>query len=465
MQAAGGVQNKRYAGYLLCLLAFGFTVWSFHPGVMSPDSLGNLMSGREGVFYDINSPIVSYLWGGLDRIVPGPSLMFILQNLVFWTACAIFWRATSIRSYGLGLALVLFGLLPHILSQLVIVWKDIAMGAALFLAVALVYSAKSSRSRLVLLLSVLPLFFGSAARLNALPAVLPVAVWSGFVACQLFEIGRSKLKGAAVGAVYFFLLGFAAYFVTYHLTGGRTTYPFQQNYLYDLAAISAANSGAIFPEYIVKYENFSTDLVKLRYNTRSVNDLIYPDVPNPGDLPPLKISENPEEVAALKEKWMAAVRQNPSTYAAHRFKVFASLVGLDRSVAVPFLYEGFSSNPPEYRGAENVGFRILTKYFGAFRRPFPQTFFFRAFIWLLLCGYFLYRAIKKKLREDWEIVFVLSTSCLLFTFAYLPTTPSTEFRYLFWPAISSALVVIFGVYQTARDGDNGLGKFLLKLKK
>ena len=86
------------------------------------------------------------------------------------------------------------------------------------------------------------------------------------------------------------------------------------------------------------------------------------------------------------------------------------------------------------------------KYFGAFGRPFPQTFFFRAVIWMVLCGFFLYKAVRRRLAGDWDLVFVLSASTLLFIFAYFPTTPSTEFRYLFWPAISSALTVIFGVH-------------------
>ena len=466
METEGEARKKWFlTGYLLCALFFGFSVWAFHPGLMSADSVANLTNGRQMTFFDINSPIVSYVWGLLDRIVSGPSLMFILQNLIFWTAAAIFWQTASRKSFKLGLALVLFGLTPHILSQLMVVWKDISMGVTLFLAVALVYWAKTTGNKIVLLLSVLPLAFGTAARLNSVTAVLPIAVWSGYIACQLFEIKKAKFAGAAIGLVYFAALGFGAYFITYHLTEGRTTYPFQQNYLYDLAAISAERGEAIFPEYIKRYENFSPDLIKPRYNTRSINDLIYKDIPNPGDLPPLKFTENPEEIAALKTLWRETVWQNPGTYAAHRLKVFANLVGLNRAVAVPYLYEGFKDNPPEYRGSENLGFQILKKYFGAFRRSFPQTFFFRAVVWILLCGYFLYRAMKNRLAGDWDIVCVLSISSLLFTFAYLPTTPSTEFRYLFWSAIASAVAVIFGVYLSAQKEDNLVFKILSKISR
>jgi hypothetical protein len=169
-------------------------------------------------------------------------------------------------------------------------------------------------------------------------------------------------------------------------------------------------------------------------------------VPQPGDKPVLKLTDNPNEIAELKTKWWSAVSENPGGYLYHRALIFAQLVGLQRAVTAPYWEPGFASSPPEYRVEENAGTKVLTGYFGFFRRPFTQTFFFRGVVWLALCGFFLYKAVKRRLRGDWELVFVLSISAMLFTFAYFPTTPSTEFRYLFWPAIASALVVIFGVY-------------------
>ena len=466
MNGESKTQKRTIYGYLLCFFCFGLTVWSFYPGFMSADSVGNMTNGREGVYYDINSPIVSWLWGKLDRIIEGPALMLVFQNLVFWTAAAVFWKSAAVKSYKLGFALILFGMLPHILPQLVCIWKDISLGVALFLAVALLYYAKSWQSRVALFLSPIPLFFGYAARLNALMAVLPIAIWSGFIVVSLFNIKKTKFIAVGIGVIYFVLLSFGGYFVTYNLTEGRTTFPHQQIYLYDLAAISAENNEMYFPEYIVEYENFSPELVKTRYNTRTINDLLYPNIPNPGDLPPLRITGKSEEVALLKEQWIKTVKANPLIYLKHKTKVFGTLIGLDRSISMTFFYEGFMHNLPEYRGNEQkLSYQILMKYIGAFRRPFPQTFFHRAFIWLSLCAYFLYRAVKNKLAGDWDIVFVLSLSCLLFTFAYLPTMPSTEFRYLFWSAISSAIVIIFGTYLSVQTQDNFIGKIFSRFGK
>jgi hypothetical protein len=451
MPAEHILQKRWYIGYLICILCFALVIWSFYPGMMSPDSIANLTDGRRGSFADINAPLMSYIWGWLDTISAGPGLMFVLQNVVFWGACALLWRTTNVESLALGTAVVLFGLMPHILAQTAVVWKDIGMGASLLMTVALLFYAKRTGSKIALLVTPVFLFYAYAARLNAFPAVLPVAVWAGFVALRVFEIKGKKLAAASLGVGYFILLSVAVYGVNQRITEGRTVYPFQQVYLYDLAALSAGENEAIFPDYVKSAENFSLDGVRARYNTRSVSDLIYPDLPNPDDKPVLKLTDRPDEVAALKSKWWEAISADPVAYLEHRGRVFAQLTGLSRAVTAPFWEQGFSSSPPEFRPEENAGTWVLTKYFGAFRRPFPQTFFFRSFVWLILCGFFLYKAVRRGLRDDWDLVFVLSLSSLLFTFAYFPTTPSTEFRYLFWPAIASALTVIFGIYLLRRE--------------
>lgn len=466
MFAVSKIRDKSFTGYAICFLFFALTVWAFYPGWMSPDSLANLTGGRENFIHDINSPVMSYLWGKLDRIVAGPGLMFVLQNAVFWTAGAIFWRATGRKSFKLALAIVLLGLLPQILSQLTTVWKDVGLGACLFLTTALVYQADKGKSKIALLISPVFLFYGYAVRLNAFPAVLPIAIWSGFVFARIFEIERRKLAAVLIGFGYFFVLSATVYLVTYQITDGRTVYPAQQIFLYDLAAISVERNEALFPEYVLKHENFSLETVKIRYNTISVNYLIYPDAPNRGDLAVLPLTNDVEEISALRQKWIETVAAHPLIYLSHRGKVFARLIGLGYSVTRPYWDIGFASSPPELRGEENFAGKFLVGYFNLFRRPVMQTFAFRGFVWLLLSAFFLYQSVKNRLNGDWEIVFVLSTSGLLFALAYFPTTPSTEFRYLFWSAISTATAIVWGTYLWRRQPDgNFLSKFLLKLRK
>ncbi len=438
--------RKPIVGYSVCVLAFAFVVWSFYPGVMTADSIANLEQGRSNVYGDINAPLMSYFWGRLDTLVPGPALIFVIHLAIFWAACAIFWYATNAKSFWLGIALVVFGLAPHVLAQTVVVWKDVALGVSLFMTVALLYFSKTRGSRFALLIAPLFLFYGYAARLNALPAVLPIAIWTGFIASEIFEIQKKRIAGVALGVVYFATLSVTGYIVNHGLTGGTTDYPFQQVYLYDLAALSVDKNESLFPEYIRQSENYSLETAKARYNERSVSDLIFPNIPGPGDMPPLALTKDANEVDKLRGQWIEAVGANPLSYLRHRSRVFAQLVGLSRSVTAPYVVDGSASNPSEFRGNENAGYAVLMKYFGAFQRPFPQTFFFRGVVWIALCIVLAYMAVRRRFRSDWDLVFVLSASSLLFIFAYFPTTPSTEFRYLFWPAIASAVALMFGVY-------------------
>ena len=440
------IGRRQFIGYVICLLAFVFIAWSFFPGLMTADSIAALSQGRANVYGDLNAPLMSWIWGRLDSIVAGPALIFLIHLAIFWSAAALLWSAAQARSLWLGIALVVFGLLPHVLAQTVVVWKDVALGVSLLMAVALLYVAKTSGSKLAIILSALFLFYAGMARLNAFPAVVPIAVWTGFVAVEIFEIERKRLVAPVLGVGYLILLSTAVYFANAALTTGRTDHPLEQIYLYDLAAISVARGHSAFPLSVEGGKDFSFETIRDRYNERSVSDLIFPNIPKPGDVPPLTLTGNAERVAELRDAWLNAVRENPGAYLRHRWNVFAQLIGIRRSVTAPYVAEGFRSNPPEFRGSENAGFDILMSYFGAFRRPFPQTFFFRAIVWMAICAVLGIMALRRRLRSDWDLIFVLSVSSLLFIAAYFPTTPSTEFRYLFWPAIASAVATIFGVY-------------------
>jgi hypothetical protein len=251
------IQNKRLIGYVICALGFSVMLWAFYPGMMSADSVASLGEGRSGIIYDQNSPLMSFLWGKLDSVIAGPGLMLTLQLGIFWSAAALLWEAVYRESLGLGIASVLFPFLPQILSQLPMIWKDVGLAVTLFLAAVLVYWASKNRSSIPLFLSPVFLFYALAARLNAFPAVLPVAIWTGFVAGSVFGFG--KRPSLIVGLAYCVALFATVQLVQASITGGRTSYPFQFVLLHDLAAISAANSEPRFPDYIVENKNFSIE--------------------------------------------------------------------------------------------------------------------------------------------------------------------------------------------------------------
>ncbi len=449
------IQQKRFVGYLICFLGFALTLAAFYPGMMSPDSIASLAEGRSGIIYDQNSWIMSYLWGGLDQLVAGPGLMFVLQVGVFWIAVACLWEAIHRESFALGIAAVLFPFLPSVLSQLPVIWKDVAMAVGLLMAVSLVFLAKKSKSKLVLLLSPPFLFYAFAARLNSVPAILPIAIWTGFVAVAVFELGRGWTMSTAIGSAYFVVLLAGVLIAQSLITDGRTSYPFQYVQLYDLAAISIRNNEPRFPQYVIDSPNFSMEDVRSNYTPTTVGRLVYTDQSRNGEAV-LTVVETPEKIEELRTVWRQQILADPVGYLTHRSTVFLELIGLGRSVALQYWDPALNRNPPEFRIEKNPVNRSIMAYFSVFQRPVMQTFFFRGILWILACCFLVYRAARSRLSGDWDFVLVLSISSLLYIFSYFFTAPAADFRYIYWPAIASTIAVIFGIYllKTERAGRN-----------
>jgi len=407
---------------------------------MSPDSIDQWHQGRTWIFYDYHPPFMSMVWGILDRVFPGPFGMLLLHNLLFWGAAAIYWRYTWRRSILLGLGLITFAFLPPVFALLSTIWKDVGLGASLFLASGLLYAANKSQARIYLLVSCIFLFYGYAARLNAAPAVLPLALWSGFIGCRILpslkrRTDRFKLLPMVCGLGYFLLLTLAVNLTTSILIRNTgTSYPYQQILLLDLAAIAKTNDQSLFPNYIVRSENFSLDKVREHYSPDTVNPLIY------GEKPVLELTKRPDEIAELRARWLHAVLNNRLVYLKSRAELFNHLISLNQYyVATPYLVEGDFNNPPEFKSKHAAINRFLSAYF----LYFSGTLFFRGFLWILICLGLVYLSARGKLAGDLELVFVLSSSGLLYSLAYFFWTPSTEFRYLWWTVLAATISLLF----------------------
>jgi hypothetical protein len=427
-----------WSGYVLCAAGFVLTLAAFYPGLMSADSIDQWQQGHAWSFYDVHPPMMSALWGLLDRVVQGPALMLVLHNLLFWGGLLLFWRAARVKAGALALAFIALGFMPQTWALLSTIWKDVGLGACFLLASALIYVAAGKGSRAALLASCPLIFYGYGARLNAAPAVLPLALWSGFVACRVFPQLHARARGRnvvpiALGLVYFATLTVAIGVVTKALIKGNTLYPYQQVLLFDLAAISKETGQSQFPEYIARAENFSTDAVSRAYYPATVNTLIY------GAPPLLKITGDAGNVAALRAKWLEVVPANKLTYLKHRWAAFSWLTGFNtQDVAQAFFPASGMNNPPQFRRPLNSLTRALTSYFFFFSR----SIFFRGFFWILLSAGLVYLSIRLKLDGDLEAVFVLSVSGLLYALGYFFYSPSAEFRYLWWTMLASSVSLI-----------------------
>lgn len=436
---------KHAIGYALCIVGFVLTLVAFSPGLMSADSVDQWQQGRAWIFYDFHPPMMSALWGIFDRLWPGPFLMLVFHNLLFWGGAALFYRLTQAKFFVTALAFACIGFMPQIWAPLTTIWKDIGLGASLLLAAALLYAADQKKSRAALFCSLPLMFYASGARLNAATATLPLALWSGLIAWRVFPGLRTSVLARAggilpvtVGVVYLVALLFAVNLTTKALTGGNTAYPYQQILLHDLAAISKATGQAQFPPYIAEADGFSLERIAETYAPCSVNSLIY------GDRPLLKGTTNAEHVAALRAKWRAVVFAHPATYLKQRAAHFACLTGFNtQDVWLPFFPATGMNNPRPIKSPMNALTRLLTNYFFFFSR----SVLFRGFFWLLLSAGLIYLTLRLRLERELEPAFVLALSGLLYGLGYFFYSPSSEFRYLWWTALAASVAtVLFVIY-------------------
>ena len=419
----------RFVGYLVCAAGFLLCVVAFYPGYISPDSIRQLTEGRAWSFTDWHPPLMAAVWGVLDRAVPGPFGMLLLHNALFWSALAVFWRNEYRRSVLVGLGLVGLGFLPTALALLSTVWKDVGLGASLLLASALLHTARRTGSRAALLASIPLLFYGYGVRQNAAPAVLPLALWSGFVALRVFRPAKAKAGAAlplVVGLAYFMLLTAAVFTTTRVLAGGRSSHIYQAVMLHDLTAISKERGEPLFPDYILRGENFSPANATASYHPEIAMTLFR----NEGS--GLRMTESADEVAALRAKWLEVVPANKGVYLRHRWEVYKWLTGLGKD-EVCFPYLSTSRRFGGHDLNEWAVHRLLRAVFWKLR----NTPFFRGFWWLLASLALLCLALAGRLKGDLETVCALSASGFLYGVTYFFIAPSCDFRYLWWTALSS----------------------------
>jgi hypothetical protein len=425
------------ARWVLVGLAVIVSVWLYYPGYMSYDAIDQLTQAREGVFRDWHPPLMAYLWGGLDRILPGPGLMLVWQNLMFWGGLGLV--AARLRGWR-GIALILgVGLLPPILATVGTIWKDSMLASALLLATGLL-SWGDSRQRVgVASLALLPLFYALALRHNAAPAVLPLFLWWGWQVVRLWD---QPPRQRAVWAVGVGLGTAAVLLVAVTLLNNRLTsyptYPFQQIWAHDVVAVSLARGEVLLPPEL-NDPPFTIAQLRAIYTPDTVVPL-FCCTPEPRRIEQVRYLSRGYKVDALFAQWRTVIPQNLSAYIAHRGTTLAAMAGWGRA-AVCFPFEsrvepnalGVEFHPPPLN-------RWLTEQVFT---PLQESLWFRVWLYwginsLLVVGIVLW----KPLRQPPMMALLFSGA--LYMLPYLVATTACDFRFSWWMIV--ATVTAGGLY-------------------
>lgn len=170
------------------LLGFAALLTLNWPGQMSYDSVVQLADGRSGNYDSWHPPVMAWLLGLADHLLPGPGLFLLFVAGLLLGAWFLLLRGGR-SGWGSVIVLVLAFLTPQLLLYQGTIWKDVLFANAGIAGFACLAAAATRwqivRARFALLaLSILLLSLAALARQNGF-VLLPIAALSlGMIAAR-----------------------------------------------------------------------------------------------------------------------------------------------------------------------------------------------------------------------------------------------------------------------------------------
>lgn len=338
------------------LFSFGWALYlvMLFPGFMSVDTVHQLLEARTGQIGDWHSPVMTWLFGLLDQLYPGPAGMFIVQISLLWGGLALFWYtalAPLAPRLGAGLLFLLM-FYPAVLGINGAIWKDILMAGALMMlcgAVAGVYTGRLPRGMMVALVLVAALL-ALLARVNAIFCLTPLMAL--LVSCIIRPRRFAGLAGATcAGAVVSLALALGAMSLGGQIAS-RSLHPILSVALFDVTGtIAHLPQGerqnrlySALPTQLT--EGHTVQDLAQSYSPRDWQAVFYEDQPalnSPGHFQTTHVAGfsalNATERDAILTSWRQAITAEPGAYLAHRLAAFDWVLAFRKPLWQPVMFD------------------------------------------------------------------------------------------------------------------------------
>lgn len=419
-------ERLRLAGVIFGGLVI-VSIYAF-PGYMAYDALDQLRQARAGVMTDWHPPIMSALWGVLDKVVPGTLLMLVLQCSLFCGGLYVLLRRSLAPTRAVVLTLVIFAM-PPVLSMMAVILKDCLMAGALLVGCA----GLTSKRRWAQYAALGMFLLAAGLRHNAISVVVPlVALLSPWPA------SKGPWVRGLVGAVIGLALMGSAMLVNKSLTDIKS-HPFQGM----LAPMDIVNTLSLAPDLTddeVRAHMPGITFARtsgLQSHARALFNIyaLPQNFANGED----RFYDNPttdEGRAAVSHAWWSLVTSYPGAYLTGRFAMMRELIGLTDAKYTP-VYEvrneaAMLKANGEPAAERNVVQRWLAKKMLKLGR---SSLLFRPYVYLLLS-----LGLLVLMRRD-RIAVALLASGLTYLALDVVAIPGPDIRYLWWMMVVTLIAV------------------------
>src|SRR5262249_2313897 len=399
----------------------------------SPDSVGQLLEAKRGVYSDGHPPLMAGLWSVLIRVTGTAESLYWLHLGLLLSAFVMF--ALAFRRSDLPSAvwlLLAVACSPAVLNFIGVLWEDVGLAVSLAFCFACVALSRAARAgQIVTLLVVLVVsFYAVGVRHNASPAVLPL-LWLSLLPFFPRPGWRRNMGIATIAIIGTGLLLVGGRLVSYQLLEAKRIHLEQSIELFDLAAISVISGADVIPDE-AKRANFSLQALRAAYSPTLSTSLFFRH--DPAISPPLQLIANPQYLTIFRQAWEHAIINYPWAYLSHRGAVFASLLGLGRQTPFAATVDygqqsatfeagvGVLGDPAVKSidvGRPIFGQRVAASLLMAFVNwAAAHTYLFFGWLWLLVLVAMFVAAIVLRKRPMAEVAIGLSASGLLYLLPY-----------------------------------------------
>jgi hypothetical protein len=207
------------------LLGFAIVVALNWPGQMSYDSVVQLADGRSGHYDSWHPPVMAWLLGLFDSILPGPGLFLAFTALLLLGAWFLLLRHGR-PGWGAAILLILMFSTPQLLLYQGTIWKDVLFANVAIAAFAVLAAAAASwrapgKRFFWLTLSAILLSLAVLARQNGFLLPPIAAICLGVIAAKEQSVRAGWRYGASLLTVVLALTAGANFALGFNGDGGQ----------------------------------------------------------------------------------------------------------------------------------------------------------------------------------------------------------------------------------------------------